>query len=114
MGHDDHHIRPFRPHLRHVFARGFGNIVDGYFPVEVGFIGHDLRRYKTDIADFQRLFYRPVDNLGLFNQIRGEERLLRLNVDDIGVNVREFCPCQRVVQVFQAVVKFMVARLPTA
>ncbi|SAH82510.1 Uncharacterised protein [Enterobacter hormaechei] len=111
--HDDDHIRPFRPHLRHVFARGFGNVVDGHFPVEVGFIPrHDLRRHKTDIADFQRLFFTVlVDNLGLFNQIRGEERLLRLNVDDIGVNVREFRSCQRVVQVFQAVVKFVVAQV---
>ena len=113
VGHNDHHICAFRPHLRHVFARRFGNVVDGYFPVEVGFIPrHDLRRHKADIADFQRLFFTVlVDNLGLFNQVRGKEGLFRLNVDDIGINVREFCPCQRIVQVFQAVVKFVVAQV---
>ena len=108
-----HQIGPFFAHFRHVFARSFGNIVNGHFTVEVGFIpGHDLRRHEADIADFKRLFFTVlIDNLGLFNQIGGKERLLRLNVDDVGVNVGEFCASQRIVQVLQAVVKFVVAQV---
>ena len=71
-----------------------------------------MRRHEADIADFKRLFFTVlIDNLGLFNQIGGKERLLRLNVDDVGVNVGEFCASQRIVQVLQAVVKFVVAQV---
>ncbi len=52
----DHNIRAFFTHLRYVFTRRFGDVVNGDFAGEIGFIpGHDLRRYKTDVADFQRL-----------------------------------------------------------
>lgn len=49
-----HHISPFRPHLRDIFARGFGNVIDRHLAVKIGFIlCHDLRRHKADIADAQ-------------------------------------------------------------
>ena len=53
----------------------------------------------------------PIDNLGIFNQVWGKERLLRFNVDDIGVNVREFRAGQGIVKVFQTVVEFVVAEV---
>ena len=52
-----------------------------------------------------------VDHFGLFNQVRGKQRFLGLNVDDIGVNVREFRPGQRFMQIVQSVVEFMVAKV---
>ena len=113
VGDNDHQIGAFFAHFRHVFTRGFGDVVNGHLTVEVGLIPrHDLRRDKTDIADFQRLFFPVlIDNLSLFNQVRRKKRLLGLNVDDIGVNVREFCACQGIMQVCQTVVEFMVAEV---
>lgn len=58
VGDNDHQIGAFFAHFRHVFTRGFGDVVNGHLTVEVGLIPrHDLRRDKTDIADFQRLFF---------------------------------------------------------
>ena len=113
VGDNDHNIRPFFTHLRYVFTRRFGDVVNGNFAGEIGFIpGHDLGRYKADVANFQRLLFTVlINNLGLFNQIRGEKRLFGLNVDDIGVNVREFCACQRIVQVFKTIVEFVVTEV---
>ncbi|MNY43534.1 hypothetical protein D3C86_1785020 [compost metagenome] len=36
---------------------------------------------------------------------------MRLNVDDIGINVREFCPGKGHVEIIQAVVKFMISKV---
>ena len=113
VGDNDDQIGAFFAHFRHVFARGFGDVVNGHFTVEVGLIPrHDLRRHKADIADFQRLFFTVlVDDVCLFNQVRGKEWLLRFNVDDIGVNVREFRTGERIVQVCQTVVEFVVTEV---
>ncbi|MNU76750.1 hypothetical protein D3C71_663090 [compost metagenome] len=111
---DHHHqIGAFLTHFRHVFARRFGDVVDGHFAGEIRFVpGHDLRRHKTDIADFKRLLFTVlIDHLSLFNQIWRKQRLLRLNVDDIGINVREFCPGKGHVEIIQAVVKFMISKV---
>ena len=87
-------------HFRDKLACGFGNVVDGDFAAEIGFIpGHNLRRYKTDIANRQRLrFAVAILYLGILNQIRRKHRFAGFNVDDIGVYVGEFRAGQRFVQ----------------
>ncbi len=90
--HDDHQIGAFLTHLRHILTCSFRNVIDRHFAAQVGLIpGHDLRRYKTDITNLQGLCFPVlIDHGRLFDQIRSEQRLIGLNVDDIGVNVREF------------------------
>ncbi len=111
--HDDHQIGAFLTHLRHILTCSFGNVVNRHFAAQVGLIpGHDLRRYKTDIANLQGLrFPVLIDHGRLFDQIRGEQRLIGFNVDDIGVNVREFGPGERHMQIIQPVVKLVVAEV---
>ena len=113
MGNHHHHVRTVGAHLRHVLAGGFGDVVNGDFAAQVGFIpGHDLRRHKADIADFQRVLAAVfIDHVRFFNQIRSKHRFLGLNVDDIGVNVREFRTRQRFVQIIQTVVELVVAEV---
>lgn len=38
VGDNDHNIRPFFTHLRYVFTRRFGDVVNGNFAGEIGFI----------------------------------------------------------------------------
>ena len=108
-----HDIGAFFPHFRHILTRGFGDVIYRHFAAEVGFIpGHDLWWHKADIANLQRLLVTfLVDHLSIFDQIRRKQRLFGLNVDDIGVNVGELRPGQRVVQILQTVVEFMVAEV---
>lgn len=71
-----------------------------------------MRRNKADIADFQSLRVAVfINNARLFNQIRRKERLLGFNVDNIGVNIREFRAGQRVMQIVQTIIKLMVAEV---
>ena len=113
VSHDDDHIRALGPHFRYVLTCGFGDVIHCHFAAEIGFIpGHDLRWHKTDVANFQRLLVTLfVDHLGVFNQIGGKKRFFGFNVDDIGVNVRELRACERLMQILQTVVKFMVAEV---
>ena len=109
----DHHISPFRPHLRDIFARGFGNVVDRHFTAEIGFIpGHDLRRHKTDIADAQSMGLTiAVHDPGILDQVRRKHRFASFGIDDIGVHVGEFRPGQRLMQEVEAIIEFMVAQV---
>ncbi|MND90714.1 hypothetical protein D3C80_828060 [compost metagenome] len=113
MGDHHHDIRAFLTHFWHILARGFGDVVHGHFTGEIGLIPrHDLRRHKADITDFQRLLFTVlIDHVSLFDQVRGEERLFGLNVNDIGVNVREFRASERIVQIIQPVVKFVITEV---
>lgn len=71
-----------------------------------------MRRHKADIADFQSLRVAVfINNVRLFNQIRRKARLLGFNVDNIGVNVKEFRAGQRVMQIVQTIIKLMVAEV---
>ena len=108
-----HDIGAFFSHFRNVFACSFRNVVHRDFAAEVGFIpGHNLRWNKADIANLQRLLVPfLVDHLSVFDQVRRKQRLFGLHVDDIGVNVRELRSGQRVVQILQTVVEFMVAEV---
>ncbi|MNE59958.1 hypothetical protein D3C80_1550790 [compost metagenome] len=52
VGDRDDQIGPLLTHFRYVAFGGFGDVVDGHFPLQVGFVPHqDLRRHKADIAD---------------------------------------------------------------
>ena len=116
MGNHYHHVGTIGTHLRHVVTRGFGDIVHRHFTAQIGLIpGHYLRWHKADIANLQRLLMTVfIDNLGFFNQIGRKQRLFGLNIDDIGVNVREFGASQRFVQIVQPVVEFVVAEVADA
>ncbi len=113
MSNDYHDISAFLAHFGHIFPGGFRNVIDGNFAAQVRFIpNHDLRRNKADIADFQSLRVAVfINNARLFNQIRRKERLLGFNVDNIGVNIREFRASQRVMQIVQTIIKLMVAEV---
>ena len=108
-----HHISPFRPHLRDIFARGFGNVVDRHFTAEIGFIpGHDLRRHKADIADAQGVGLTvAVHDPGILDQVRRKHRFSGFGIDDIGVHVGELRPGQRLVQEVETVIELMVAQV---
>ena len=113
VGDDDHDICAFLAHLWHILTRGFGDVVHGHFAGEISLIPrHDLRRHKADITDFQRLFFTVlIDHFSLFDQVRRKERLFGFNVNDIGVNVREFRASERIVQIIQPVVKFVITEV---
>ena len=110
---DHHHICAFFTHFRHILTRGFGDIVDGHFAAEIGFIpGHDLRRHKTDIADTQRLrFAVAILHRRFFNQVRRKHRLTGFGIDNIGVYVGKFRPGERLVQEIKAVVELVIAEV---
>ena len=114
MGNDHDHVRAFFTHFRDKFARGCGNVVDGDFAAEIGFIPcHNLRRYEADIANTQRLrFAVAILNLGILNQIRRKHRFAGFGIDDIGVHVGEFRAGQRFVQEVEPVVKLVVTEVP--
>ncbi len=116
MGNYHHHVCAVGAHLGHVLTRGFGDVVHRHFAAQIGFIpGHDLRWHKADIANLQRLLVTVfIDHLSFFNQIRRKQRLFGLNVDDIGINVREFSACQRFMQVIQTIVEFVIAEVTDA
>ena len=108
-----HHISPFRQHLRDIFARGFGNVIDRHLAVKIGFIpGHDLRRHKADIADAQGVDLTvAVHDPGILDQVRRKHRFSGFGIDDIGVHVGELRPGQRLVQEVETVIELMVAQV---
>ncbi len=114
MRNHDYHISAFRAHLRYVLTRGFSDVVDFHLAAEVGFIPcHDLRRHKTDIADAQGYGVDhhypepryPESGRGVNIGFAGFE------IDNVGVNVGEFRPGQRLVQEVETVVEFMVSQI---
>ncbi len=109
-------IGAFAAHFRHVMACGLGNVVNGNFALQVRLIpDHDLRRHKADVANIQPVgFAGAIGHRGGFDQIRRKQRLVGFAVDDIGVHIREMRAAQRLVQVVEAIVEFVVAEVADA
>ena len=99
--------------MRHKFFRGFRNIIDADFSFQIRFIpDKDLRRYKTDIADFNHmLFAVAIFNRGINDNIRGKQILTGFLINNIGIHIRKIRTGNGFFQIIQAKVKFMVTEV---
>ncbi len=113
VGNSDNQIGALRAHLRHVAASRFGDVIDAYLALQVGFIPHhDLRRHKADITYLQglRLAF-AINHRSGFDEVRGKQRFAALHINHVGVHIGKTRACQRFFQVGQAIIEFMITEV---
>ena len=113
--HRHHQLRPFGAHFRHQAFGHFYHVPGADFSLQVGFVPlHDLRRHKTDNADFESV--PPtlcIGKLALQNHVGREGVCARgcAAFEHVGADIGKPGPGHGTAQERQAKVKLVVAQV---